>query len=254
MEPINFRLDGKIALITGSGRGIGLGIATAIAAAGGAVVIQDIDLDVARQEADAINAAGGRAVALGGDITDLAMVSQLVAQTVGALGGLHILINNAAIQKHQHWLEETPEHLRRTFDADLIAPILLCQQVAPIFKAQKFGRIINIGSIQQRGANPTMLPYSLSKMALVGLTKALARDMARDGVTANLIAPGWFNTFRNRGDFKDEQDMIEKGRHVPVGRVGQPRDCAGVAVMLCSEAGDYVTGQSIFVDGGMSAR
>ncbi len=254
MDEVNFRLDGKVALLTGSGRGIGLGIARALAAAGGAVAIQDIDLAVAQAEADSINQAGGKAIALGGDITDLTLPARLVEQVVAQLGGLHILINNAAIQKFQHWLEETPDHLRQTFEADLISPILLCQLASRIFVPQKFGRIINIGSIQQKGGNPRMLPYSLSKLALAGLTTALARDMAKDQVTVNLLAPGWFNTYRNRADFQSEQDVMEKGKHVPNGRIGQPKDCAGLALLLCSEAGSYITGQTIYVDGGMSAR
>jgi len=253
VEVPNFRLDGKVALLTGAGRGIGLGMAKALASVGCAVAIQDIERTVAQAEADAINHAGGRAVALGGDITDLVVVQTLIDLTVRALGGLHILVNNAAVQKNQHWLEDSVEHLRRTFDADLIAPIVLCQAAARIFTAQKFGRIINLGSIQQRRCNPHMLPYSLSKLALTGVTKALARDLAGDGVTVNLIAPGWFNTHRNRDDLRTQQDVIDRGRRVPVGRLGEPRDCAGLALLLCSPAGEYITGQAIFVDGGMSA-
>lgn len=249
------RLDDRVALITGSGRGIGLGIARGLASAGCAVAIQDIDLDVAQREAQAIIAGGGRAVALGGDITDLSLPCEAIAQTVRQLGGLHILINNAAIQLAKDWTDFTIEEITRQVNADFISPILFCQQAAAIFKRQHFGRIINIGSIQQRSGNPDMLPYSMSKAALENLTRGLARVLAPDGITVNLLAPGYFNTWRNRDDFKTPQDLIERGRtYVPSGRIGEPEDCAGIALLLCSDAGEYITGQTIYVDGGMSVR
>ncbi|HEY8668097.1 MAG TPA: SDR family NAD(P)-dependent oxidoreductase [Tepidisphaeraceae bacterium] len=254
MQPLSFDISGRVALLTGAGRGIGLAIAQALAGAGAAVAIQDVDLAIAEAEAEKINQAGRRAIALGGDVADLSLPARLVHDVVTQLGGLHILINNASIQKPQPWLTLEPPQIERELRADLITPLLLCQRAAPIFQRQRWGRIINIGSIQQRGGNPNMLPYSLSKLALDGLTKALARDLAKDNITVNLLAPGWFNTYRNRGDFESEQDLIDKGKHVPLGRIGDPADCAGAALLLCSEAGSYITGQSIFIDGGMSAR
>jgi NAD(P)-dependent dehydrogenase (short-subunit alcohol dehydrogenase family) len=99
-----------------------------------------------------------------------------------------------------------------------------------------------------------MLAYSLSKGVMEKLSMALARDLAKDQITVNCIAPGWINTWRNRGDFKDDQDKQEKGQYVPLGRIGEPTDFAGVTLLLCSDAGAYITGQNIYVDGGMSAR
>jgi NAD(P)-dependent dehydrogenase (short-subunit alcohol dehydrogenase family) len=254
MIDTRWRLDGKVALLTGAGRGIGLSMAKTLAAAGAAVVIQDIDLSVAETEAEAIVASGGTAVALGGDITDPQLPYTLVRETVKRLGGIHILINNAAIQSSRPWLTLTLEELEREFHADLVAPIRLCQVVTPIFQGQKFGRIINLGSIQQQGGNPGMLPYSLSKVGLVGLTTALARSLAKDQITVNLIAPGYINTWRNRHEFRTQQDVIERGKWVPMGRVGEPADFDGITLLLCSDAGAYITGQSIYVDGGMSTQ
>ncbi len=251
----NFRLDGRRALLTGAGRGIGLGIARALAAQGAAVAIQDIEQDVAEAEARALREAGAVAVSLGGDVTDLSQAAPMVAQAQQALGGLDILVNNAAIQMRKSWQENTVEEIQQQFNANIIFPMLLCQQAAAIFRRQRWGRIINLGSIQQLNANPYMLPYSTSKAALAHMTRAMARDLARDQITVNLIAPGWFDTWRNRHDFSSEEEKIERGRHaIPIGRVGEPEDCAGIAVLLCSAAGDYITGQSIHVDGGMSAR
>ena len=145
------------------------------------------------------------------------------------------------------------QEIQKQFDCDLLVPILLCRHAVPHMKAKQWGRIINLGSIQQRNANPHMLPYSLSKAAMEKFTMALARDLARDQITVNCIAPGWINTWRNRDDFRNEQEIKQKGKHIPLGRIGQPEDFGGIAVLLCSDAGSYITGQTIFVDGGLSA-
>jgi len=250
-----FDISGRIALITGSGRGIGLAMARALASAGAAVAIQDIDMSVAQSEAAKITENGGRAVALGGDIADPSVALALVDQTVRWMGGLHILINNAAIQQTQHWLLDTPEQIERQLRANLVSPILLCQCAAPILCAQKWGRIVSIGSIQGKTGNPSMLAYAISKAALENMTKALARDLAKDQVTVNLLCPGWFDTWRNRREFATPEDKVEKGRHaVPLGRIGDPQDFGGIAVLLCSDAASYITGQTIYVDGGMSVK
>jgi NAD(P)-dependent dehydrogenase (short-subunit alcohol dehydrogenase family) len=250
-----FSMKARIALITGAGRGIGLAVARALADAGAAVAIQDIDFAVAENEAGAINENGGRAIAVGGDILDLSLPARLVSEVVQQLGGLHVLINNASIQDRKPWMEVTAEEMERIHRGNVVAPMLLIQQVTPIFRQQRYGRIINIGSIQQRSGNPGMLPYSLSKGTLEKITRGLARDLARDNITINLIAPGWVtNTHRNRDNFENEQQAIDAGkRAVPLGRLGDPTDYEGIALLLCSDAGEYITGQNIFVDGGMSA-
>jgi NAD(P)-dependent dehydrogenase (short-subunit alcohol dehydrogenase family) len=251
----HFRLDGRIALLTGAARGIGLGMAKSLAMAGCAVAIQDIDLPVAREEAKKINDKGGQAIALGGDVGDLSIPAHVVGEVIRELGGLHILVNNAAIQAQRHWLKDTAHDIQQQIQADLISPILFSQQVVPLFKKQRWGRIINLGSIQGRKGNPHMLPYSLCKAAIEKLTIALARDLADDQVTVNMIAPGWINTQRTEQAFSSLQDKAEQGkRAVPIGRVGEPSDFAGLILLLCSDAGEYITGQSIYVDGGLGAR
>jgi NAD(P)-dependent dehydrogenase (short-subunit alcohol dehydrogenase family) len=251
----HFRLDGRVALLTGAARGIGLGMARALASAGCAVAIQDIDLPVAREEVKKINGQGGRAIALGGDVGDLSTPAKVVDDVVRELGWLHILVNNAAIQAHRHWLQDTPQDIQQQIQADLISPILFSQLVVPLFKKQRWGRIINLGSIQGRKGNPNMLPYSLCKAAIEKFSIALARDLAPDQITVNTIAPGWINTQRTEQAFSSPEDKAEQGkRAVPIGRVGEPSDFTGIILLLCSDAGEYITGQSIYVDGGLGAR
>jgi 3-oxoacyl-[acyl-carrier protein] reductase len=242
-------MQGRVALLTGAGRGIGLGIARTLASAGCAVAIQDLDEAVARDAARKIEEEGGRAVGLGGDIGDPAIASALPQRVVQELGTLHVLVNNASIQSNSPWIEAKLDQMQRELRADLLMPILLCQKCVPYMRDQKWGRILNIGSIQQKQGNAGMLSYSLSKAALEKMTMALANRLARENITVNLIAPGYFDTLRNEKD-RHRADQIAKG--IPMGRIGQPDDCGGIALMLCSEAGAYITGQSIYVDGGLS--
>ncbi len=250
----NFSLQDRVALITGAGRGIGQGIARGLASQGCAIAIQDIDLDAAQTAVDEIRENGGQAIALGGDIGDLALPEQLVEATRRELGGLHVIVNNAAIQKQENWLETTAQEMERQWRADVIAPVRLCQLAVPIFREQKWGRILNLGSIQGKGGNPSMMPYAMSKAALENMTRGLARELGPDGITVNMISPGYFNTWRNRDQFQTPEDIEKRGQWLPLRRVGDPEDCAGIALLLCSDAGSYITGQNIYVDGGMSAR
>jgi NAD(P)-dependent dehydrogenase (short-subunit alcohol dehydrogenase family) len=244
-------MKGRVALLTGAARGIGLGIATAFASAGCAVAIQDIDESAAREAAKKINSEGGRAIALDGDMSDPAVAAALPQKVVDELGALHVLVNNASIQSNIPWPDMTVSAMDRELRADLLVPIVLCQKCVPFMRQQKWGRILNIGSIQQKQGNAGMLSYSLSKAALEKLTMALANKLAREQITVNLIAPGYFETLRNE---KDVAKFDRIAQNIPIGRIGEPRDCGGIALVLCSDAGAYITGQSIYVDGGLSVE
>jgi len=245
-------LKDRVALITGAARGIGLGIARGLHAAGARVVIQDIDIDAAKRSVEGAQGLPG-ALAIGGDINDLTLAQQLVDATTQHFGGLHIIVNNASIQVERPWPDESPEDMLVQYRANVVFPNELIKSSAAILRSQKFGRIVNIGSIQQKVPNCHMLGYGLTKSALTGLTLAMSREFVKDGVTVNLVAPGYFNTYRNASQFPDEQAEARIGqKHVPMGRVGRPSDVAGIVVSLCSDACGYITGQTIYVDGGMS--
>jgi NAD(P)-dependent dehydrogenase (short-subunit alcohol dehydrogenase family) len=248
-----FDLTGQVAVLTGAGRGIGLAMAQTLAAAGCSIALQDIDESIAQQEVDAITQTGGRAIAFGGDIRDLTLPARLISQVMNHFGRLDILVNNASIQSGAPWTECKVEDMRENLEADLISPIVFIQQVWPILKQQRSGRIINIGSIQQRAVNPRMMPYSLSKGGLEKVTRGLCREMAACNVTINQIAPGWVNTYRNRHQLTSPEVVEQLGKtRIPLGRLGEPSDFRGIILLLCSPAGSYITGQTIFVDGGLS--
>jgi NAD(P)-dependent dehydrogenase (short-subunit alcohol dehydrogenase family) len=250
----DFSIDGKVALVTGAARGIGLGIVRALASAGCAVAIQDLDLAEGKKVARQLNDAGAtHAIALGGNIENPAVAEKLVAQTVKSLGGLHILVNNASVQSRQRWTELSVKEFDRTMHANVATPMRLCAAAEPTFRRQRFGRIVNIGSIQQKHGNEDMLAYAMSKAALANMTIALARDLAPAGVTVNMISPGYFHTLRNPR-LRTEAARRKAGARIPAGRVGEPRDCGGMALLLCSPAGEYITGQVVYVDGGLSVR
>ena len=254
MQPPDFSVKDRVALITGAGRGIGLGIAQGLAACGAAVVIHDIDEDVARSEADAINREGGRALAIGGDATNPAIAEPLMEQTLARFGRIDILINNAAVQKVTPFLECPLDEMQRQVNANIFFLTRLCQLAIPHMQKSSWGRIINLGSIQGLRGNLEMPMYAMGKAGISNLTAALARQFGKSGITVNCIAPGYFDTYRNRDEFQTPQMKAERGKHIPLGRVGDPEDCAGLVVLLCSRAGEYITGQTIYVDGGISSR
>ena len=252
MKLPDFSCNGRVALVTGAARGIGLATARALAAAGAAVAIHDIDGDLASTEAAAINAAGGRAIGISGDATDVRSAETLVTRAAAELGEISILINNASVQKWDNFVDVTIEEMSRQLNANVLFVTRLCQLVVPAMQTAGWGRIINLGSIQGRVGNAHMPIYAMSKAAMENLTSGLARALARHAITVNCVAPGWFITHRTQPSFKDEEAVKRNAKQIPLQRIGDPEDCDGIMLLLCSEAGEYITGQTIRVDGGMS--
>lgn len=250
----DFSVENRVALVTGAARGIGLAIVQALAAGGAKVVIQDIDEQIARHEAQSIVDQGGQACAVGGDCTDLDSAPMIVQRALDRFGTIDILINNAAIQQWAEFVSYPIDQMLHQCNCNIVFPVRMCQLVIPGMVRQKWGRILNISSIQALLGNSAMPVYAMSKSAIENLTRGLARKYAEHGITVNAIGPGWFKTTRTAEDFQTEEQTIEKGKRVPSGRVGFPDDCAGLAILLCSRAGEYITGQTIYVDGGLHLK
>ena len=250
-----FRLDGKVALVTGGGRGIGRAIAEALLEAGAAVAI------TARDEGRAVAAAaelaqktGGRCLGLGLEVRDQGQVEKAVARTIAELGGLHILVNNAGVNIRESIWELRDESWEEIIATNLAGAMRCSRAAAGHMKQQGWGRIIVLGSILSVVGIPKRSAYAASKAGLLGLARAMALDLAPFGVTVNALCPGVMKTEINRPILNDPEYLKDFLRQVPIGRLGEPAELGGAIVFLASEASSYMTGAALFVDGGWTTQ
>jgi gluconate 5-dehydrogenase len=251
--PAAFDLAGRVALVTGASSGIGREIAHALAEAGAAVVLlarREKELEEARAE---VEAEGGRAAALAADLADRASLRAAAARAKAFFGDPDILVNAAGVNRRGLLTEIDDDAWDTTLAINLSAPFFLAQALAPAMVARRWGRIINIASLQSVRAFPMSAPYGASKGGVMQLTRALAEALSKDGVTANAIAPGFFPTALTAPVVNDPARWERMAQSTFAKRNGELRDLRGTAVYLASRASDYVTGQTIFVDGGFSA-
>lgn len=248
-----FDLAGRVALVTGASSGLGRSLAQALAGAGAAVVlIARRAADLASLERD-IASAGGKARALACDLADRAALRRAAAEAAQPFGAPDILVNAAGINPRKPILELADEEWDATMRINLEAPFFLAQALAPAMLARGWGRIINIASLQSVRAFPFGAPYGATKGGLMQLTRAQAEAWSGRGVNANAIAPGFFATPLTAALANDATRWAELAKKTFAGRNGVPEDLWGAAIFLASRASDYVTGQTLFVDGGFSA-
>jgi gluconate 5-dehydrogenase len=249
-----FDLTGRTALVTGGNSGIGLAMARALGLAGASVVL------AARREAetdDAIVALARDDVAAKGILVDLARsdCAGVVAAGLEQFDlDVDILVNAAGVNLRQPFMEVTAEAFDLHMALHLRAPFLLTQALAPMMAAKNFGRIINLASLQSTRAFPNSAPYGAGKGGIVQLTRAIAEEWSRHGVTCNAIAPGFFPTPLTAPVFGDPERAARNAAQTAIGRNGELEDLAGATVFLASQASAYITGQTLAVDGGFTAR
>ena len=251
--PSLFSLDGRVALVTGASSGIGRAIALTFAEAGARIVL------VARRETqlcatrDAIGDAGGEAAVLACDLADRDALAACANGAARAFGPPDIVVNAAGINIRKPMLELTTDDWDRTMRVNLDAPFFLSQRLVPAMIERRFGRIINIASLQSVRAFANSGAYGASKGGIMQLTRAQAEAWSGSGVNANAIAPGFFATPLTAPVASDPAKWRANAARTFIGRNGELPDLAGTALYLASRASDYVTGQTIFVDGGFSA-
>ncbi len=248
-----FNLSGKVALVTGANSGIGGEIADALAEAGAAVVLvarRAAELDAARQS---IEAKGGRAATIPCDLTDRGAIDACAQKAPSFFGAPDILVSAAGVNIRRPMLEITEEDWDTTLKINLDAPFFLAQKLAPAMIAKGWGKIINIASMQSVRAFGNSGPYGASKGGILQLTRAQAEAWSRHGVNTNAIGPGFFATPLTLPVTSDPVRWQAMADRTMIGRNGQLPDLRGAAVFLASHASDYVTGQTLFVDGGFSA-
>jgi 3-oxoacyl-[acyl-carrier protein] reductase len=242
------KLDGKVAIVTGSASGIGCCIAESFAEEGAAVAVADLNEPGAQAVAEGIAGRGGRAVAIGVDVTDERLVAQLVDRTLSELGGVHILVNNAGIDTVSPLVEMPSSMWQQMIDVNLTSLFICTKAVLPTMIEQRFGRIINMGSQLGLEGTDRMVHYCAAKAGVHGFTKALAYELAPYNINVNAIAPGPIETPLLRSI---PTDWLEKKKaSIPLGRFGRVEEVAPTAVLLASDGGSYYTGATLNVSGG----
>jgi len=246
-------LSGKVAVVTGGGGGIGRAVCERLARDGAAVAVWDVNGRDARDAADIIGKAGGRAIACETDVASHAAVEHALAQTRSALGAVAILINNAALTGVNAFLDIDDELWDRMVGVNLKGPFLCCKAAIPDMLAAGWGRIVNITSSSALSGTPLMSHYVSSKCGLIGLTRSLAMEFAAQGITVNHIPPGHIDTptlRRNQAQYPGSAKYETVVNALPMKHAGKPEDVAAACAFLVSEEAGYITGQTISVNGG----
>lgn len=244
-------LKGKRVLITGSSRGIGRALAMGFAQNGADVALHGISHRKEMDEAFAlVSQYGSKVVTVLGDLGDPSAADRIIKETIEKLGGIDILVCNASIQIRSPWMEITYEQMLSQTQVNMFSTLGLIQGAVKNMLKNGWGRVITIGSVQQDKPHPDMLVYSANKMAVLNIAQSLALQLADKNITVNNIAVGTIYTDRNVEALKDEEYHEKVKNDIPMKRIGNPEDCVGAVLMLSSDAGKYITGENLHIDGG----
>jgi 3-oxoacyl-[acyl-carrier protein] reductase len=249
------RFDGRVAVVTGAARGIGFGTATRFAEEGASVAVLDLDESSAAEAAAKLPLVdGAKAVGIGCDVANSESAEAAVERVVAELGGIHILVNNAGVTRDNLLFKMTDDDWDMVINVHLRGAFLMTRAAQKHFVAQKYGKIVNLSSVSALG-NRGQANYSAAKMGIQGFTRTLGIELGPYGVNANAIAPGFIATEMTDATAARLKVSVEDFRAAaaqanPVRRVGYPEDIAAAAAFLCSDEASYITGQTLYVDGG----
>ncbi len=245
-----FELDGKVALVTGGSRGIGRAIALALADRGARVALNYVANEQAAKEVvGQIEAGGGKALAIQGDVSQSEDAKRLIKETQAEFDGLHILVNNAGLTQDDLLLRMSEEAWDRVMDVDLRGAFLCTKAAIRPMVRQRWGRIVNVASVAGLAGNAGQANYSAAKAGLIGFTKAVAKELASRSITSNAVAPGLVQTELTSDLTEDQLQAVLQ--LVPLGRAATPEEIAPAVAFLASEEAAYITGQVLAIDGGL---
>ncbi len=250
----DFRLDGKVAIVTGASRGLGQGMALGLAEAGADIVALSTNEKNLIETAALVKKLGRRVVTAGCDVTNSEHIRAAVKRAVDELGTVDILVNNAGTIRRAPAVEYSDEDWQAVLDTNLNGLFRFCREVGKIMIERQQGKIINVASLLSFSGGITVPAYAASKGGVAQLTKALANEWAKHNIQVNAIAPGYFETDNTEALRKNEVRFKEISDRIPAGHWGKPADLKGAAVFLASPASNYVTGHILLVDGGWMAR
>jgi NAD(P)-dependent dehydrogenase (short-subunit alcohol dehydrogenase family) len=247
-----FDLSGRVAVVTGTSRGLGQYMARALANAGADMVLTSRTRESLRTFESEIKALGRRVISVELDVRNLQSIERMAAEAHAAFGHLDILVNNAGCNVRKPALDVTWDDWNLIMDTNLRGSFFVAQAVARHMIPRGYGRIINIGSVTSVAGYAGLGPYGASRGGIRQLTRSLADDWGKHGVTVNCLAPGWFRTEQNKVLYENKEWVEYLCDRIPVKRPGQPRDLDAAVVFLAAESSRYVTGQTLLVDGGIS--
>ncbi len=251
---MSFNLEGRVSIVTGASRGIGRAIALGSAEAGSDVVLASRTLAALEEVAASARAGGRRALAVQADVSRQEDVARLVERAMAEFGGVDVLVNAAGVSPYLVRAEEmTKAQWDEVLATNLTGAFLCCQAAGRVMIQQKRGSIVNVTSILAEVANPRLAAYAAAKAGVLALTRTLAVEWAKHGVRVNALAPGWVETDMTKGMRESQairENLLSK---IPMGRFATPEEMVGAALFLASDSSSYMTGQAIYVDGGMLA-
>jgi NAD(P)-dependent dehydrogenase (short-subunit alcohol dehydrogenase family) len=250
----NSSLAGKMALVTGASKGLGKAMALALSKEGVAVALVARDSARLEQVKHEIEQSGGKAKVFTADVTKEDQVGQLESQVTKQLGRIQILINNAGMNLRKNLIDFSLDEWRTVMDTNLTSVFLMCRAFVPHMRGTGYGRVINMTSMMSHISLPQRTAYSSSKAALLGLIRALALELAGEGITVNGISPGPIGTEMNYAIMHNPEANAQFLANIPVGRWGKEEEIGELARFLCSDAAGYITGTDILIDGGWCAR